>query len=143
MSEPDLKGARFEEVMGLMNLISTEGVWRPYNPGYMGLYIADHEVFGSPVSVRQQFHPKGLTVLSLGGQGWLLKFSVTKRRPTSFQPGQWSELAKITARDPDRKKLITPELTTTTLCVHTPAFIDPEKFRTQMTILRMFSSEWL
>lgn len=138
MSEDLFHGARFDEVIGLINVVSSheDANWRMVN----GQYLAEGNIMGVALRVRQLFHDKGLTQIMLSGNGWTIRFNVTKQRPRNLPDiiPSWQKVEVVMPanhRDPkgESRKF---------LCLHTPYVISGDHFQKEMALLRMFSTEW-
>lgn len=135
----NLYGARFDEVIDVINAITREAAWEKTSK--KGLYTVTGNISGVQLRVRQQFHDKGLTAISISGNGWLISFVATKRRPMKLPKDQEAIMADLwlaphpLPHDPCKRQ-------TGCVCLHTPVVISPEQFQTEMALLRMFDTEW-
>lgn len=131
-----LFGARIDEVITLINHVVQNGE-RLAQPNMLDVY--ESEVAGGIVlRVRQQFHEKGLTRVSLSGKGWMLSLTVTKKRPRNLEDSVPSVLHDMFVFNRDTGR----GLTLKSLTFFNPSFLSPDEFRKEMTLLRMFNSEW-
>jgi len=133
----DLQGAKLSEVIGVINAICRDAEWE--RKGSF-LYITQGAIAGVQLRVRQTFHEKGLTNLSISGNGWLLSFQVTRQRPRSMADDVPSEMVWLFLSD--RWATRVGKDASQRLCVHTVCIISPDAFQKEMTLLRMFETEW-
>lgn len=131
----DLFGAKFEEVVGVMNAVATDAnefnSWRKQGD----FRIADGSISGISVRLRQRFINEVMTSMSISGNGWMVNFMVNRRLPLSLPKDEFSATVNI---EHSRIK----NSTNRKLCLHSATVVSPEEFRREMTLLRMFSSEW-
>ena len=136
-SEDMLFGATPEEVIGIINYVSghEDTSWTAHGDQRTGEAL----IAGITLRVRQVFHDKGLTRLSITGNGWMIGFTVTHRRPRNLPESQPSMVTKIElANHPSVAKHGRAAM----LCLHGLTVVSPENFRKEMALLRMFNSEW-
>lgn len=131
----ELFGAKFEEVVGVMNAVATDAnefnSWRKQGD----FRIADGSISGISVRLRQRFINEVMTSMSISGNGWMVNFMVNRRLPLSLPKDEFSATVNI---EHSRIK----NSTNRKLCLHSATVVSPEEFRREMTLLRMFSSEW-
>jgi hypothetical protein len=133
----NLHGAKLSEVIGVINAVTRDAQWTKHGL----LFITEGNIAGVTLRVRQTFHEKGLSILSLTGNGWMLSFQVTRQRPRNMADDVASEMVWLFLAPWNR--FIDPAEFNKRLCVHTLCIISPDKFQKEMTLLRMFDSEWL
>ena len=138
----DLFGARFEEVVGVMNAVATEANdtngWR-----LQGEYaIAEGLISGISIRLRQRFVSGTLTAISITGKGWMVNFNVNRREPNNLPADVPRFSPEIVQSNWFGFSHASPGKLVRKFCLHTPSVMSPEEFRTEMTLLRMFSSEW-
>ena len=150
----NLHGAKFEEIIGIINHAAREaGEWRLSN----GQLVTEVLIYGVNLRLRHVYHDKGLTFVSLTGQGWNVSFNVTKQRPRSMADEVRSEMADIMLAPQEAITLLSREYgklmaharnrgtfgpPAARLCFHGGGIMSPEEFRKEMSLLRLFSSEW-
>ena len=137
----ELYGAKLSEVVGLINATSGEG-WKKAGPM---LWIVERLIVGCTLRVRETFHPKGLTKVALVGNGWMVSFDVTKRRPRSLPDAAWSTQASLVTPVQAYNKAQRPVSESRepiSLSIHGGSVLSPEAFQKEMCLLRMFASEW-
>lgn len=136
-TEEDFYGARVEEVIGVINYIVQEDDTRWSSQGDQR--TGENNIAGLTLRVRQLFHNKGLTRLSMTGNGWMVAFNVTYRRPQALPAVAVSMSTEIAlASHPSVMRKGKAAM----LCLHGLTVVGPEEFRKEMALLRMFSSEW-
>jgi hypothetical protein len=135
----NLHGAKLSEIVGLMNRIA-QNDWTRLSPpkAAKAIWQASENVAGMNLRVVHTYHAKGLENMTLRGNGWIVSLMVTKQRPRSFEDDVPSESVNLWLA----RNATVPNMITARLCVHTPFIISPDQFQKEMTILRMFSSEW-
>ena len=153
----NLHGAKFEEIIGIINHIasqSTEEDWTRNGKYLSGQLVCQGSIFGINLRLRHFYHDKGLGSVSLTGKGWMIHFNVTKQRPRTMPQEVQSEmvdivLAPFKAIDSLNHTAACRTASYTRrsdakikMCLHGGSIVSPEEFRKEMTILRMFSSEW-
>lgn len=154
----NLHGAKFEEIIGVINHVGREAAdpsaWRLSS----GILLTEGLIYGVNLRMRHMYTDHGLKHVSLTGKGWNLSFAVTFQRPRSMPDEQRSEFADIVLAPQEAIRLMTKTYAKVLVnsrasrsvmepivnrhCFHGGGIISPEEFRTEMTILRMFSSEW-
>jgi hypothetical protein len=146
----NLYGAKFQEILGVMNHIASDASFEDWKL-VSGQLVCEGLISGVNLRLRHLYHDKGLSRVSLTGKGWMAGFDVTKRRPRSMPDDVISETANVVLAHPLVIRLVSKEAYINShvtifpdpkLCFHGGGIVSPEAFRTEMTILRMFSSEW-
>lgn len=138
-TEDDFHGAKVEEVLGLISYVvqHDETRWTAQGDNRTG----EAMVAGITLRVRQLFHGKGLTRLSITGNGWMIGFNVTHRRPRNLPENVASITTQIDlANHPSVGQKY--KGAAAMLCLHGLTILSPEAFRKEMALLRMFNSEW-
>lgn len=138
-TEDDFHGAKVDEVLGVINYITTheDTRWTPQGDQRTG----ENNIAGITLRVRQLFHDKGLTRLSISGNGWMVAFNVTRQRPRNLPVEVTSITTQIDlANHPSVMKV--HKGSGAMLTLHGLTIISPDQFRKEMALLRMFSSEW-
>lgn len=138
-TEDDCYGAKVEEIIGIINYVTTreDTRWTAQGDQRTG----ENNVVGITLRVRQLFHDKGLTRLSVSGNGWMVAFNVTRQRPRNLPADMPSITTQIDlANHPSVMKVHKGQGAMLTL--HGLTMISPDQFRKEMALLRMFSSEW-
>lgn len=138
-TEDDFHGAKVEEVLGLINYVvqQDDTRWTAHGDQRTG----EAMIAGITLRVRQVFHEKGLTRLSLTGNGWMIAFNVTHRRPRNLADHITSITAQIDlANHPSVMSKY--KGSAAMLCLHGLTILSPDQFRKEMALLRMFNSEW-
>ena len=131
----ELFGAKFEEVSGVMNAVAKDAnefnSWRKQND----FWIADGSISGISIRLRQRFIDSVMTSMSISGNGWMVNFMVNRRVPLKLPEDAFSATVNV---EHARMK----NSTNRKLCLHSATVVSPEEFRKEMSLLRMFSSEW-
>ncbi len=136
-TEDDFHGAKVEEVIGVINYVSgsEDTVWTAHGDQRTG----QASIAGITLRVRQTFHDKGLTRLSVTGNGWMVGFNVTRQRPRNLSADIASLTTQINlAKHPSVEKNGVSAM----LTLHGLTILSPDQFRKEMSLLRLFSSEW-
>lgn len=138
-SEDMLYGATPEEVIGIINYVTQHEDTRWTAHG--DLRTGEALIAGITLRVRQTFHDKGLTRLTVTGNGWMIGFNVTHRRPRNLPDDQPSLTTQIDLAN--HPSVMTKyKGAAAMLCLHGLTVVSPERFRREMALLRMFNSEW-
>lgn len=138
-TEDDFHGAKVEEVLGLIAYVvqHEDTRWTAQGEQRTG----EAMIAGITLRVRQLFHEKGLTRLSLSGNGWMIGFNVTHRRPRQLGDHVTSITTQIDlANHPSVMQKY--KGSAAMLCLHGLTILSPDQFRKEMALLRMFNSEW-
>lgn len=136
-SEADFHGATPEEIIGVINYVSgsDETVWVANGDQRMGTAC----IAGITLRVRQLFHERGLTRLSINGNGWMVAFNVTARRPRNLSNDIVSLTTSINlASHPS----VSSKGASAMVSLHGLTVVSPEELRKEMALLRLFNSEW-
>ncbi len=130
----NLYGAHFHELVGIINAIASGGEWAPMGGNR---WMVEGNIAGVVLRVRHTYHDKGLANVTITGNGWMASFQVTRQRPRSMKEDVRSEMATMILAPYERNAPFDKKL-----CLHTASMISPDAFQTEMTILRMFETEW-
>ena len=130
-TEDDFYGAKIEEVLGLINYVTRheDTYWTAHGDHRTGEAL----IAGIRLRVRHSLTDKGLSRLTITGNGWMIGFNVTIRRPRNLPSEQSWMTARVELHDRRGAAM---------LCLHGLTILSPEEFRNEMALLRMFSSEW-
>jgi hypothetical protein len=139
----ELYGATFRELQRLMLFITMQGDWAlvarfPEYQRWRGAAL----IGGAPIKLTHDYdYKKGLIAASIIGKGWMIMFKVTKVRPHTLPKEVPTEI--VTALYAPRAVMVAGiPVISHRHCFQQPSILSPEHFRTQMSLLRMFSSEW-
>jgi hypothetical protein len=159
-------GAKFEEIVGVMNHIAREALDPASWQIVRGQLVTQGLVAGVNLRLRHVYNDNGLCHLSLTGNRWNVSFKVNRLRPRSMPDDEISQYADIVFAPPEiiqlisktyAKRLVVSRISRSVVsrasrsvmeppvnheCLHSFHIMSPEEFRTEMTILRMFASEW-
>jgi hypothetical protein len=130
----NLVGAKIEEIVGIINYISKNGEWKKVNE----YWLMTGSIAGINLTVRQKYYDTRLISISILGSGWLVSFAVNKRRPHTFPADKISVDCFLVLP----LVSFTDETYLEKFCLHSECVLSPELFKTQMSLLRLFNSEW-
>ena len=137
-------GARVKEIIGIINSVAVENEFVPTQNGYR---MASGLISGISLRVRQRFTDFSksgkITDVSVNGRNWMISFRVNKRKPRALLD-EYSEMLDLytPSWDINYQGVYKSPLTASKMCIHTPCIIGEDEFRKEMSLLRLFSSEW-